>query len=157
MREYSGKRRDELEPHLFAVAEQAYRNMIKEKKNHISRVGSSVEVSGVSALAGNTTEIEEAVLSTNPIMEAFGNSKTSRNDNSSRFGKYIEIMFENKTDGPGVRITGAKIRTYLLERSRLVFQPQTERNYHIFISCVLQHLLRNAKSLALGLGRISST
>ncbi|KAH6577051.1 hypothetical protein BASA50_008601 [Batrachochytrium salamandrivorans] len=180
MREYSGKRRDELEPHLFAVAEQAYRNMIKEKKNQsiiisgesgagktqsakyimryfaivdelsISRVGSSVEVSGVSALAGNTTEIEEAVLSTNPIMEAFGNSKTSRNDNSSRFGKYIEIMFENKTDGPGVRITGAKIRTYLLERSRLVFQPQTERNYHIFYQLCAAAPAAERKELGLG-------
>ncbi|EGF77626.1 hypothetical protein BATDEDRAFT_13697 [Batrachochytrium dendrobatidis JAM81] len=180
MREYSGKQRDELEPHLFAVAEQAYRNMIKEKKNQsiiisgesgagktqsakyimryfaivdelgVSRAGSAAEVAGNSNLAGNTTEIEEAVLSTNPIMEAFGNSKTSRNDNSSRFGKYIEIMFENKTDGPGVRITGAKIRTYLLERSRLVFQPQTERNYHIFYQLCAAAPAAERKELGLG-------
>lgn len=65
--------------------------------------------------------------------QAFGNAKTTRNDNSSRFGKYIEIQFsapERHTNK--VTIVGARIRTYLLERSRLVYQPSTERNYHIF-------------------------
>jgi myosin-5 len=75
---------------------------------------------------GGSSEIEEAVLSTNPIMESFGNSKTTRNDNSSRFGKYIEIQFSKPNPGTqSVTIIGARVRTYLLERSRLIFQPQS--------------------------------
>ncbi|KAJ3105937.1 Myosin type-2 heavy chain 1 [Phlyctochytrium planicorne] len=179
MREYSGKRRGELEPHLFAVAEDAYRTMIRDGKNQ------SIIVSGESGAgktqsakyimryfatvddldkkysrkeegekSGGISEIEEAVLSTNPIMESFGNSKTTRNDNSSRFGKYIEILF-SKPSGPekSVKITGAKIRTYLLERSRLIFQPQTERNYHIFYQ--LCAAVPAAERKEYGLGRWS--
>lgn len=65
-------------------------------------------------------------------MEAFGNAKTTRNDNSSRFGKYIEIQFDDSAN-----IVGAKIRTYLLERSRLIYQPEVERNYHIFYQVII--------------------
>ncbi|KAJ3025654.1 UNVERIFIED_CONTAM: Myosin type-2 heavy chain 1, partial [Siphonaria sp. JEL0065] len=185
MREYSGKRRGELEPHLFAVAEEAYRTMIRDKRNqsiivsgesgagktqsakYIMRYFATVDnlegnnMSGSSIRSGvegnlekangGISEIEEAVLSTNPIMESFGNSKTTRNDNSSRFGKYIEILFSKPT-GPtkNVNIVGARIRTYLLERSRLIFQPASERNYHIFYQLCAAVPAAERKELSLG-------
>ncbi|KAF2253669.1 hypothetical protein BU26DRAFT_227863 [Trematosphaeria pertusa] len=150
---YAGKQRSYGAPHLFAIAEEAFADMLRDERNQ------TIVVSGESG-AGKTvsakyimryfatrespdnpgkrrgkadamSETEEQILATNPIMEAFGNAKTTRNDNSSRFGKYIEIMFNKSTD-----IIGAKIRTYLLERSRLVFQPLKERNYHIFYQLV---------------------
>ncbi|KAK9481064.1 P-loop containing nucleoside triphosphate hydrolase protein [Lipomyces japonicus] len=146
---YSGKRRGELEPHLFAIAEDAYRCMLRDKKNqtivvsgesgagktvsakYIMRYFATVQDTdkplGHQIKSDKLSQTEEQIMATNPIMEAFGNAKTTRNDNSSRFGKYIEILFNDTPD-----IVGAKIRTYLLERSRLVFQPPTERNYHIF-------------------------
>lgn len=146
---YAGRRRGELEPHLFAVAEDAYRCLIRDKRNqtivvsgesgagktmsakYIMRYFATVEdpdnVGARRTGAKGMSETETAILATNPIMEAFGNAKTTRNDNSSRFGKYLEIIFNDHHD-----ITGAKMRTYLLERSRLVYQPEVERNYHIF-------------------------
>ncbi|OUM67083.1 hypothetical protein PIROE2DRAFT_66016 [Piromyces sp. E2] len=159
MRAYSGKRRGELEPHLFAIAEEAYRNMLRENKNqsiivsgesgagktqsakYIMRYFATIDMidksfpgsqDDLTMLNNGMSEVEEAVLATNPIMEAFGNAKTSRNDNSSRFGKYIEIQFLKDKKNGNIKIAGAQTRTYLLERSRLVFQPPTERNYHIF-------------------------
>ncbi|CAO1616940.1 unnamed protein product [Parajaminaea phylloscopi] len=158
---YSGKRRGELEPHLFAIAEDAYRCMIRDEKDQTivvsgesgagktvsakyimryfatvedpDRPGSRKQAASANAKGaeggggGGMSETERQILATNPIMEAFGNAKTTRNDNSSRFGKYIEILFDRNHE-----IVGAKIRTYLLERSRLVYQPESERNYHIF-------------------------
>ncbi|KAI8609162.1 P-loop containing nucleoside triphosphate hydrolase protein [Chytriomyces sp. MP71] len=94
------------------------------------------------------SETEEAVLASNPILESFGNAKTSRNDNSSRFGKFVELFFSNPESG-AVRITGAKVRTYLLERSRLIFQPKTERNYHIFYQLCAAVPAAERKHLAL--------
>lgn len=147
---YAGKNREELEPHLFAIAEEAYRMMKNDKQNqtivvsgesgagktvsakYIMRYFASVEEENSYAVdnaqhQSEMSETEQKILATNPIMEAFGNAKTTRNDNSSRFGKYLEILFDDNTS-----IIGARIRTYLLERSRLVYQPQMERNYHIF-------------------------
>ncbi|CAK7901364.1 myosin-2 [[Candida] anglica] len=148
---YAGKRREESDPHLFAIAEDAYRCMKSDGENqtivvsgesgagktvsakYIMRYFASVEEdSELESSIGtdhkaDMSDVEKQILATNPIMEAFGNAKTTRNDNSSRFGKYLEILFDKETS-----IIGARIRTYLLERSRLVFQPTSERNYHIF-------------------------
>lgn len=151
---YAGKRRGELDPHLFAIAEEAFRCMTQDKQNqtivvsgesgagktvsakyimrYFASVGNHGEISENGIIHGadlkaDMSEVEKQILATNPITEAFGNAKTTRNDNSSRFGKYLEILFDSKKS-----IIGANVRTYLLERSRLVFQPQNERNYHIF-------------------------
>ncbi|EFP91721.2 Myosin type-2 heavy chain 1 [Puccinia graminis f. sp. tritici] len=153
---YAGRKKGELEPHLFAIAEDAYRCMIRDRRDQTvivsgeSGAGKTVSAKYImryfatvddpdrpgkrkqqGADGSGMTEVEEQILATNPIMEAFGNAKTTRNDNSSRFGKYIEILFDNEQN-----IVGAKIRTYLLERSRLVYQPETERNYHIFYQLI---------------------
>ncbi|KAI8877643.1 hypothetical protein K501DRAFT_337295 [Backusella circina FSU 941] len=167
VQQYSGKRRGELEPHLFAIAEDAYRCMVRERSNQTivvsgeSGAGKTVSAKYImryfataddqeislkkNKSEGTMTEVEEQILATNPIMEAFGNAKTSRNDNSSRFGKYIEIQFDK-----GINIIGAKIRTYLLERSRLVFQPEIERNYHIFYQLCAGIPSKEKKNFELG-------
>ncbi|KAF1315992.1 Myosin-like protein, partial [Globisporangium splendens] len=93
-----------------------------------------------SAKAKATTSIESQVLQSNPILEAFGNARTTRNDNSSRFGKFIELQFENSNNGQHT-IAGARIRTYLLEKIRVIKQSANERNFHIFYE-----LLAAAKS-----------
>ncbi|KAL8814786.1 MAG: hypothetical protein Q9223_006020 [Gallowayella weberi] len=151
---YAGKQRSSQAPHLFAIAEEAFSDMLRDNKNQTIVVsGESGAGKTVSAkyimryfatrespdqpgkrargIADAMSETEERILATNPVMEAFGNAKTTRNDNSSRFGKYIEIIFDKRTE-----IIGARIRTYLLERSRLVFQPLKERNYHVFYQMV---------------------
>jgi myosin-5 len=128
-----------MDPHIFAVSEEAFQKMRQFGQNQ------SIIVSGESG-AGKTvsakyamryfanvggsseeTQIEKKVLASNPIMEAFGNAKTTRNDNSSRFGKFIQIDFSKQN-----HIIGASMKTYLLEKSRVVFQANNERNYHIF-------------------------
>ncbi|XP_032415617.1 unconventional myosin-Va isoform X1 [Xiphophorus hellerii] len=136
---YSGQNMGDMDPHIFAVAEEAYKQMARDERNQSIIVsgesGAGKTVSAKYAMryfatvSGSASEanVEEKVLASNPIMEAIGNAKTTRNDNSSRFGKYIEIGFDNR-----YRIIGANMRTYLLEKSRVVFQADEERNYHIF-------------------------
>ncbi|XP_047130704.1 unconventional myosin-Va isoform X1 [Hydra vulgaris] len=136
---YNGRQIGEMDPHIFAVAEDAFKNMVNLGKNQSIIVsGESGAGKTVSAKytmryfanvggSQNETTIEQKVLASNPIMEAIGNAKTIRNDNSSRFGKYIEINFNDNYN-----IVGANMRTYLLEKSRVVYQAPNERNYHIF-------------------------
>ncbi|KAJ8767312.1 hypothetical protein K2173_017356 [Erythroxylum novogranatense] len=141
MEQYKGAPFGELSPHVFAVADASYRAMISERRSQ------SILVSGESGAgktettklimqyltyvggraAGDDRTVEQQVLESNPLLEAFGNARTVRNDNSSRFGKFVEIQF----DANG-RISGAAIRTYLLERSRVVQIRDPERNYHCF-------------------------
>ncbi|KAF7152397.1 hypothetical protein RHSIM_Rhsim01G0259100 [Rhododendron simsii] len=141
MAQYKGAAFGELSPHPFAVADAAYRQMINEG------ISQSILVSGESG-AGKTEStkqlmrylaymggraaaegrtVEQKVLESNPVLEAFGNAKTVRNNNSSRFGKFVEIQFDKNG-----RISGAAIRTYLLERSRVCQLSDPERNYHCF-------------------------
>ncbi|KAG0604572.1 hypothetical protein M758_10G181000 [Ceratodon purpureus] len=141
MEQYRGAPLGELSPHVFAVADASYRAMITEKKSQ------SILVSGESGAGKTETTklimqylaymggrantdgrtVEQQVLESNPLLEAFGNAKTVRNDNSSRFGKFVEIQFDRSG-----RISGAAVRTYLLERSRVVQIADPERNYHCF-------------------------
>ncbi|XP_040896238.1 unconventional myosin-Vb [Toxotes jaculatrix] len=153
---YSGQDMADMEPHIFSVAEEAYRTMTREEKNQSIIIsgesGSGKTVSAKFTMryfavvggAAQQTSVEERVLASNPIMESIGNAKTTRNDNSSRFGKYIEIGFGRKGD-----ITGANMRTYLLEKSRVVFQASAERNYHIFYQLCASRELPEMRSLKL--------
>ncbi|RWS27899.1 unconventional myosin-Va-like protein [Leptotrombidium deliense] len=129
----------QLDPHIYAVAEDAYSKLERENFNQSIIVsGESGAGKTVSAkfamryfasIAGShSTNIENRVLASNPIMEAIGNAKTTRNDNSSRFGKYIQIMFDPQSRS----IIGGNMRTYLLEKSRISKQAENERNFHIF-------------------------
>ncbi|TYJ00140.1 hypothetical protein E1A91_A13G067600v1 [Gossypium mustelinum] len=123
-------------PHVYAIADTAIREMTRDEVNQ------SIIISGESgagktetakiamqylAVLGGGSGIEYEILKTNPILEAFGNAKTLRNDNSSRFGKLIEIHFSETG-----KISGAKIQTFLLEKSRVVQCAEGERSYHIF-------------------------
>uniref|UniRef100_A0A8C9A6Y5 Myosin VC n=1 Tax=Prolemur simus TaxID=1328070 RepID=A0A8C9A6Y5_PROSS len=126
---YSGQNMGDMDPHIFAVAEEAYKQMARNNRNQSIIVsgesGAGKTVSARYAMryfatvskSSSTARVEDKVLASNPITEAVGNAKTTRNDNSSRFGKYTEISFDERN-----QIIGANMRTYLLEKSRVVFQ-----------------------------------
>ncbi|KAM5151236.1 unconventional myosin-XIX isoform 2-T2 [Callospermophilus lateralis] len=149
MREYhTASQPQKLKPHIFTVGEQTYRNV----KSLIEPVNQSIVVSGESG-AGKTwtsrclmkfyavvatsptswenhkiaERIEQRILNSNPVMEAFGNACTLRNDNSSRFGKFIQLQLNRAQ-----QMTGAAVQTYLLEKTRVACQASSERNFHIF-------------------------
>ncbi|XP_063701716.1 unconventional myosin-Va [Culicoides brevitarsis] len=142
IRAYRGHNMGELEPHIFAIAEEAFAKLEREKSD-ISIIVSGESGAGktmsakyamryFAAVGGNDsqTHIERKVLASSPVMEAFGNAKTTRNNNSSRFGKFTQLLFTNEMSV--MSLTGATMKTYLLEKSRVVFQSPGERNYHIF-------------------------
>nr|XP_025043501.1 unconventional myosin-Vb-like [Pelodiscus sinensis] len=154
---YSGQCMGDMDPHIFAVAEEAYRQMSRYSRDQ-SLIISGESGAGKTASAkyamryfatvgGSLSDagMEEKVLAASPIMEAFGNAKTTRNDNSSRFGKYVEICFNHE-----YRIVGAAMKTYLLEKSRLTFQAKAERNYHIFYQLCASAALPEFHALRLG-------
>ncbi|XP_062290350.1 unconventional myosin-Vb [Scomber scombrus] len=153
---YTGQNMGDMDPHIFAVAEEAYKQMARDERNQSIIVsgesGAGKTVSAKYAMrffatvggSANDTNVEEKVLASSPIMEAIGNAKTTRNDNSSRFGKYIQIGFSRH-----YHIIGANMRTYLLEKSRVVFQAEDERNYHIFYQLCASASLPEFKELSL--------
>ncbi|KAL8616918.1 hypothetical protein ACOMHN_041837 [Nucella lapillus] len=154
---YKGKKRHEVPPHVYAIADSAYRSMLQDREDqsilctgesgagktentkkviqYLAYVAASTRqtrssVSNVQQITSkelNLGELENQLLQANPILEAFGNAKTIKNDNSSRFGKFIRINF----DSSGY-ISGANIETYLLEKSRSVRQADGERAFHVF-------------------------
>ncbi|KAM4698822.1 myosin-11 [Rhinophrynus dorsalis] len=151
---YKGKKRHEMPPHIYAIADTAYRSMLQDREDqsilctgesgagktentkkviqYLAVVASSHKGKKDTTITG---ELEKQLLQANPILEAFGNAKTVKNDNSSRFGKFIRINF----DVTGY-IVGANIETYLLEKSRAIRQARDERTFHIFY-----YLIQGAK------------
>merc|ERR1711970_677625 len=141
---YIGKRRNEVPPHIFAISDGGYQNMLTDHSNQSmlitgeSGAGKTENTKKVIAYFANVASsgkkkaegeigLEEQIVQTNPVLEAFGNAKTVRNDNSSRFGKFIRIHF----GGTG-KLSGADIESYLLEKARVISQQSLERSYHIF-------------------------
>ncbi|XP_067403820.1 myosin heavy chain, skeletal muscle, adult-like [Emydura macquarii macquarii] len=145
---YRGKKRQEAPPHIFSISDNAYQFMLTDRENQSilitgeSGAGKTVNTKRVIqyfatiAVSGEKKKeepgkmqgtLEDQIISANPLLEAFGNAKTVRNDNSSRFGKFIRIHF-----GATGKLASADIETYLLEKSRVTFQLKAERSYHIF-------------------------
>ncbi|XP_060940856.1 myosin-7-like isoform X3 [Limanda limanda] len=138
---YRGKKRQEAPPHIFSISDNAYQYMLADRENQSilitgeSGAGKTVNTKRViqyfaSIAAGGMKKdgtLEDQIIQANPALEAFGNAKTIRNDNSSRFGKFIRIHFDARG-----KLASADIETYLLEKSRVTFQLKAERDYHIF-------------------------
>ncbi|XP_078286552.1 myosin-9 isoform X2 [Rhinoraja longicauda] len=140
---YKGKKRHELPPHIYAITDTAYRSMLQDREDQSilctgeSGAGKTENTKKVIQYLAHVAsshksrkeqgELEKQLLQANPILEAFGNAKTVKNDNSSRFGKFIRINFD--VNG---YIVGANIETYLLEKSRAIRQAKDERTFHIF-------------------------
>lgn len=137
IKSYRGKSLGTLPPHVYAIADKAYRDM------KVLKMSQSIIVSGESGAGktentkfvlryltttyGSGQDIDERIVEANPLLEAFGNAKTVRNNNSSRFGKFVEIHFNEKN-----AVVGGFVSHYLLEKSRICMQSNDERNYHIF-------------------------
>ncbi|NXP77347.1 MYH3 protein, partial [Ramphastos sulfuratus] len=148
---YRGKKRQEAPPHIFSISDNAYQSMLTGQiilhstlcfGSGESGAGKTVNTKRVIqyfatiAASGDLAKkkeswmkgtLEDQIISANPLLEAFGNAKTVRNDNSSRFGKFIRIHF-----GTSGKLASGDIETYLLEKSRVTFQLKAERSYHIF-------------------------
>merc|ERR1712042_164040 len=140
---YQGKRRNETPPHLWAITETAYRNMLTNNKDQsmlitgesgAGKTENTKKVISYLAMVASSgkksakkVSLEDQIVATNPILESYGNAKTSRNDNSSRFGKFIRIHFTASG-----KLAGCDIVSYLLEKSRITEQQEVERSYHIF-------------------------
>ncbi|XP_064079387.1 myosin heavy chain, muscle-like [Macrobrachium nipponense] len=142
---YQGKRRSEVPPHIFAIADGAYMDMLQtggnqsilvtgesgagktENTKKVLSYFANVGASSKRKESAKRPNLEDQIIQTNPILEAFGNAKTVRNDNSSRFGKFIRVHFSASG-----KLSGADIEVYLLEKARVISQQPNERSYHIF-------------------------